>query len=244
MKHRLIKCTLLFGMMLFCATGTGFAGEAGNDSSCPLGMSGETISIVQKYFCRDAKDFVYKAGMREVNSICQKAFGIFEPTELEKLLRESEKPDASDAQVPEEEKPSEPAVDETETDRVGDIAGTVANLVNAERKEAGLSALKLDSSISAAAQKKAEDMRDHHYFSHTSPTYGSPFEMMRAMGISFSAAGENIAKGQKTPEQVMNAWMNSQGHRANILSTSYEKIGVGYVVDESGTTYWVQLFAK
>lgn len=123
-------------------------------------------------------------------------------------------------------------------------AKQVAKLVNEERRETGLSSLTLSSELSKVAQAKAEDMRDKGYFSHTSPTYGSPFEMMKQFGIKYTSAGENIAKGQRTPESVMNAWMNSQGHRANILSTSYEQIGVGYCTDARGNTYWVQMFIK
>ncbi len=90
------------------------------------------------------------------------------------------------------------------------------------------------------AQIKAEDMRDNNYFSHTSPTYGSPFDMMKKYGITYSSAGENIAKGQKTPEAVVNAWMNSEGHRANILNESFTQMGLGYASDS--TTYWSQMF--
>ena len=82
-------------------------------------------------------------------------------------------------------------------------------------------------------------MKDNGYFSHTSPTYGSPFDMMKSFGISYRSAAENIAKGQSTPQQVVNAWMNSQGHRANILNKNYTHIGVGYV--KSGNI-WTQMF--
>ena len=82
-------------------------------------------------------------------------------------------------------------------------------------------------------------MRDKGYFSHTSPTYGTPFQMMKSFGISYRTAGENIAYGYATPQAVMNGWMNSSGHRANILNASYTRIGVGYV--PSGH-YWTQLF--
>ncbi len=102
----------------------------------------------------------------------------------------------------------------------------------------------LNTKLAGVAETKAEDMRDKNYFSHTSPTYGSPFDMMKQFGISYTAAGENIAKGQKTPESVMSAWMNSPGHRANIMNSNYEQIGVGYVTDSNGTTYWVQEFIK
>ena len=82
-------------------------------------------------------------------------------------------------------------------------------------------------------------MKDLGYFSHTSPTYGSPFQMMKSFGISYRTAGENIAKGYASPEAVVNAWMNSPGHRANILNSTYTHIGVGYV--PSGN-YWTQMF--
>jgi len=94
------------------------------------------------------------------------------------------------------------------------------------------------------AEKKAEDLRDNHYFDHNSPVYGSPFDMMKQFGISYTAAGENIAKGQRTPAEVMNGWMNSSGHRANILNSNFTEIGVGYVTDENGTGYWVQHFIR
>ena len=82
-------------------------------------------------------------------------------------------------------------------------------------------------------------MHDQGYFSHTSPTYGSPFDMMRAFGVSYRTAGENIAMGYATPAAVVEAWMNSEGHRANILSANYTTLGVGYVADGG---YWPQWF--
>lgn len=115
----------------------------------------------------------------------------------------------------------------------------VVRLVNVERAKYGLSALTEDWELSRVARYKSQDMRDKGYFSHTSPTYGSPFAMMKAFGISYRAAGENIAMGQSTPAAVVRAWMNSSGHRANILSQSFTKIGVGYVA--SGN-YWTQMF--
>ena len=74
-------------------------------------------------------------------------------------------------------------------------------------------------------------MHDKRYFSHQSPTYGSPFDMMKQFGITYRTAGENIAMGQSTPQAVVNAWMNSKGHRANILNASFTQIGMGYVAD-------------
>jgi len=115
----------------------------------------------------------------------------------------------------------------------------VIRLVNEIRKENGLNELQEDWQLSRVARYKSQDMRDNNYFSHTSPTYGSPFTMMTNFGISYRYAGENIAMGQRTPQEVVNAWMNSPGHRANILKSSYTKIGVGYV---SSGNYWTQMF--
>ncbi len=120
-----------------------------------------------------------------------------------------------------------------------DYEQEVIRLVNIERAKYGLSALTEDWELSRVARYKSQDMKDKRYFSHTSPTYGSPFDMMRSFGLSYRTAGENIAMGQRTPQQVVNAWMNSSGHRANILNSSYKKIGVGYVA--SGN-YWTQMF--
>ncbi len=115
----------------------------------------------------------------------------------------------------------------------------VIRLVNEARAENGLSALKPNWELSRVARYKSQDMKDKGYFSHTSPTYGSPFTMMKNFGIRYRSAGENIAMGQRTPEAVVNAWMHSSGHRANILSTSFTEIGVGYVADGN---YWTQMF--
>lgn len=117
----------------------------------------------------------------------------------------------------------------------------VIRLVNVERSKAGLSPLKYDWELARVAKHKSLDMQKIGYFSHTSPTYGSPFDMMKAYGIRYMSAGENIAKGQRTAQEVVNAWMNSAGHRANILSTSYTHIGVGYV---SNGNVWTQMFIK
>ena len=128
-------------------------------------------------------------------------------------------------------------------DHSGTKASQVVNLVNQQRQKAGLSGLKSYSELTRLAQLKAEDMAAKEYFSHTSPTYGSAFDMLKKAGYSYRTAGENIAMGQKTAETVMNGWMNSSGHRANILGTGYTKIGVGYAVNAKGTPYWVQIFA-
>ena len=115
----------------------------------------------------------------------------------------------------------------------------VIRLVNEQRVQNGLKPLTANWELSRVARYKSQDMVDNRYFSHTSPTYGTPFQMMRSFGLNFRTAGENIAYGQRTPQAVVNGWMNSSGHRANILNASYTQIGVGYVVNGH---YWTQMF--
>jgi uncharacterized YkwD family protein len=118
----------------------------------------------------------------------------------------------------------------------------VLKLTNQERQKAGLSACAgNDSSLNRSAKAKSEDMAAHNYFSHESPTYGDPFAMMRNFGVQYKSAGENIAKGQPTPQEVVTGWMNSPEHRANIMNGSYTHLGVGYVV-KNGEPYWTQQF--
>lgn len=124
-------------------------------------------------------------------------------------------------------------------------AQAVLQLVNEERAKVGLKPLQLDGDLCKVATVKAKDMADNGYFSHDSPTYGTPFEMMRSFGVNdYRSAGENIAAGQKSAADVMHSWMNSSGHKANILSESYTHIGVGYIVGGSYGTYWVQEFTQ
>lgn len=120
----------------------------------------------------------------------------------------------------------------------------VFELVNKERSARGLGTLTYNSEVARCARFKSEDMIDKGYFSHTSPTYGSPFNMMEDFGIRFSNGGENIAYGQRTAAEVMNSWMNSAGHKANILSAAYTQMGVGVAKASNGTLYWTQLFIK
>lgn len=120
----------------------------------------------------------------------------------------------------------------------------VVELVNKERAKENLEPLKMHERLSSLARKKSQDMAKNNYFNHTSPTYGSPFDMMNQFNFSYSMAGENIAAGQRSPEQVVEGWMNSEGHRKNIMKDGFTHIGVGYV-EGAGLpykTYWTQLF--
>ncbi len=120
----------------------------------------------------------------------------------------------------------------------------VVTITNQYRKNNGLSAVKIDWQLSRVARYKSRDMRDQGYFSHNSPTYGSPFNMMRDFNISYTRASENIAAGQSSPRSVVSSWMNSSGHRKNILDPNVTHIGVGYAEGGSKSTYWTQMFIK
>jgi uncharacterized YkwD family protein/spore coat assembly protein SafA len=129
-------------------------------------------------------------------------------------------------------------------DSVTKLENQVIVLVNQERAKRGLQTLTQNWQLCRVARYKSQDMVSKNYFGHTSPTYGSPFAMMESFGIHFSAAGENIAMGQQSPQAVMTAWMNSPGHKANILSPAYTQIGVGVAKNSSGQLYWTQEFIK
>ncbi|MBM7553681.1 CAP domain-containing protein [Thalassobacillus pellis] len=131
------------------------------------------------------------------------------------------------------------AAEQNQNSELNEFEQKVVELTNQERQERGLAPLKVDTELSKVAREKSADMASNGYFSHTSPTYGSPFDMMKQFGIEYRTAGENIAKGQRSPQEVVNAWMNSEGHRKNILNSSFTHIGVGYV--ENGNV-WTQMF--
>ncbi|WP_246031520.1 CAP domain-containing protein [Salibacterium salarium] len=118
----------------------------------------------------------------------------------------------------------------------------VIQLTNQEREQAGLDPLQSYSELSDVARDKSKDMRDAGYFDHNSPNYGSPFDMMDSYGIEYSGGGENIAAGQRSPEEVVEGWMNSQGHRENILNPDFTHIGVGHAEGGSYGDYWTQMF--
>ena len=129
----------------------------------------------------------------------------------------------------------------TPTGQYAQFQQEVLNLVNKERTSRGLKPLTLNAKLSNVATMKSQDMINKNYFDHTSPTYGSPFDMMNKFGISYRTAGENIAMGQTTPQQVMNSWMNSEGHRKNILNPNFTELGVG-IASNGSSLYWTQMF--
>lgn len=164
----------------------------------------------------------------------------------------------SDQEAPAENQPSEeananqPEANEAEGEQqntedkqenadadVSQFEQEVVDLTNQEREKEGLAPLEIDTELSKVAREKSKDMQANNYFDHNSPNYGSPFDMMQSFGIDYNTAGENIAQGQQTPEEVVDAWMNSEGHRENIMNGDFTHIGIGYV--EEGN-YWTQMF--
>ncbi|MEW2359439.1 CAP domain-containing protein [Spirillospora sp. NPDC029432] len=121
-------------------------------------------------------------------------------------------------------------------------AGQVVALTNAERRKKGCSALTIDGRLQNAAQRHSADMVARGYFSHSSPSGKGPGDRITAAGYRWSTYGENIAAGQPTPASVVSSWMNSSGHRANILNCSFKNIGIG-LARKGGTPYWTQVFA-
>lgn len=153
-----------------------------------------------------------------------------------------ESPDTPDMSGKPEEpvEPNAPGTPEAPEENTT-YAARVVRLVNEERAKAGLSALTVDSGLEAAGLVRAKEIVSS--FSHTRPDGTSFATAIKEQGVSYRGAGENIAWGQKSPEAVVDAWMNSPGHRANILNEKFTRIGVGHYQNSGGTNYWVQLFA-
>ncbi|WP_228275638.1 CAP domain-containing protein [Gracilibacillus oryzae] len=137
--------------------------------------------------------------------------------------------------------PNTPNQDGNNGGQLDQIRQQVIDLTNKARQENGAGALQLDAELASVAQTKSEDMAQNNYFSHTSPTYGSPFDMMQTFGVEYTKASENIAAGQQSAEQVVQSWLNSEGHRRNMLDPAVTHIGVGY---EANGDYWTQMFIK
>lgn len=129
----------------------------------------------------------------------------------------------------------------TTTSNMNSDEKEVFNLINEQRQKNGLAALKMDSEVQRVARIKAQDMVNNNYFSHTSPTYGSPFDMLKSFRVSYKTAGENIA-GNSSNSGAVNAWMNSTGHRANILNSSFNYTGIGVVSSPKYGKVYVQMF--
>lgn len=122
-----------------------------------------------------------------------------------------------------------------------DVLTQTLTRVNAEREQQGLQPLVLSAELCVVAYDKSSDMAQNGYFDHNSPTYGTPAEMLEAYGVQYRSSGENIAAGQQTVSEVMDAWMNSPGHRANILNASYTDMGIGVAYGGEYGIYWTMV---
>ncbi|MFL6976975.1 CAP domain-containing protein [Bacillus inaquosorum] len=211
--------------------------------SCQHVVTVKTGNTVQNMPLNDAvKKLHMKTNIKTLDAANEK--------EIKQLLQKYAKQsnmNIQDVQKTETAKPAQKSAEKTNTttsapSSVSAYEKKVVELTNAERQKQGLKPLQIDETLSKSARAKSQDMKDKNYFDHQSPTYGSPFDMMKSFGISYKTAGENIAKGQKTPEEVVKAWMNSEGHRKNILSPNFTHIGVGYV--ESGSIWTQQFIGK
>lgn len=219
-----------------------------------VGVAGSTVLPVQ------AADLsVISSGEWNGNAYVVAGGQVCSPEELKEILSglcdkfpnipEVNQPDngtgTPDVELPETDN-NVPETNQPETDNntpdteVLSYAEQVVALVNAERAKAGLNALTLDTEIASAALVRAKETEIS--FSHTRPDGRHFSTALSDSGISFRGAGENIAWGQRSPEEVMNGWMNSEGHRANILNPNFTKIGVGYYQNAAGRNYWTQLF--
>ncbi len=220
-----MKKWLLVGALILAA-----AVPAGAASAA----AGTTTVQYRVYYVNQGASFNWNAWLEQY--LQQYYSGVKQPAQVQKPATQQPVKQQPAKQKPVQQQPKAPSNSGTATDASG-YAAQVVNLVNQERAKAGLPALKSNSALANMAWVKAKDMKNNNYFSHTSPTYGSPFDMMKQFGISYRYAGENIAMGQRTPAEVMKDWMNSPGHRANILNKNFTSIGVGYY---NGS--WVQEF--
>ena len=242
---RFIRTTAAVALSLFCAIGTGVTAHAVTRTitiPCPATQScpdnQEAVTALQKQLSSlfDTDNASVPAWL---NGLCHLSHTPLSPS----TTQPTPSTDKPSADKPSTDKPS---TDKPSTDKPSaSVTNTstyeqqVIDLINEIRVKNGLSPLTENTALSRCAKAKSQDMHDKRYFSHQSPTYGSPFDMMKQFGITYRTAGENIAMGQTTPQAVVNAWMNSEGHRANILNASFTQIGMGYVADGH---YWTQQF--
>lgn len=226
-----------------CGTDTSDVQAIINKGTC---NADDIKNLVSKGICSedDLKSLIEKCGILPDNNQCITGGNMDETTS--QPTQPATTPQATQpTPQPVTQPVTEPTVPETtepndgNTSEVSSYEKQVVELVNKERASKGLSPLTLNTELSRVARIKSEDMRDNGYFNHNSPTYGSPFDMMKSFGISYRTAGENIAMGQQSPEAVVTAWMNSDGHRANILNANFTQIGVGYAANGN---YWTQMF--
>ncbi len=225
-----------------------------NGADCQIGNISQILDKFESLdFCENYKDCLDKLISDKFGFDCEmdhdNCFGSDCDNQNSNTQQPPEsKPETQPEQKPEQKPETQPEQKpEDNTNNNSGISGIenseyvnrVISLVNQERQKMGLSALKADTSLSKVALVRAKETVKS--FSHTRPNGQSCFTVLDEYGIKYSGAGENIAYGQSSPEEVVNAWMNSEGHRANILNANFTKIGVGCHKNGS-TLYWAQMF--
>jgi uncharacterized protein YkwD len=233
------KIVLATSLLLACAIS---ASAKGVDNSWIkfCNFNSNINAFCEKYF--SLKDFDIKFPEFNCSGMQKPEINKPEVNKPETNKPETNKPETNKPETnkPETEKP-EINVPEINTPAES-YATELLALVNQARKQQGLSALTLDSSLSAVAQAHSDDMAKNNFFSHTNLKGQSPFDRLKNAGVNYQTAGENIAMGQKNAQEVFSSWMNSQGHRANILNASFNKMGVG--LSNSSSKYWTQIFTN
>jgi len=263
MKNKKISITLFAALLLvMSAASTAFAGTVTANGGCGTSINGQ-----EEYVAEDQPGTVIKEkiAVRVIINPQDQGNMVFQEPVAEQPQQPAEEPEVpavEEPEVPAVEEPEVPVVEEPETLVVEEpeapqveepkapadqnLSGLNAQeremveYVNQERTKAGLAPLQVDPDLARVARIKSQDMVDNGYFDHNSPTYGSPFEMLRSFGISYRAAGENIAKNRSVIG-AHTALMNSEGHRANILNPNFTHIGIG-IVENGGMVTVTQMF--
>lgn len=246
------KILSIFLACTFAVSCTGFAAHA-KENDCAI--SEALKNAVGQYACSKLetwKQTENSCGIIELlGKFADKGFvlDILQKNSEDCSCPDEQKPELLPEQNPEEkpeQKPeSTPEFPEDEKGQEDTTVGMtevekVVSLVNKYRAQNGLSPVEIDQTLSLAATKRAQETET--LFSHTRPDGSSCFTVLSQYGVSYRGAGENIAMGQKDAEEVMTAWMNSDGHRANILGENFTKIGVGVHKGADGRLYWAQMF--
>jgi uncharacterized YkwD family protein len=230
------KYTALAAAMLLASSMTTSLAECAANQACNP-TCGDTCAT---NWCADSTWSQHCTTCWDCFTTCDAICGIYPPADPTAIPQPT--PTVQPTQAPSATQAPAPGDDYT-TQSVSAQEQKMVNLLNQDRKNNGRTALTLDPELCRIARIKSADMRDNRYFAHESPTYGRVGEMLKRFGYAYSAAGENIAHHANV-DKAQAAFMSSQGHRANILSTAWTKVGVGIVTDANGYIYATQIFAK
>lgn len=248
-KITLLATTALLATV--CVASAPLTAEAATLNGCNIVRSGNKIIISNRNLNEDGNcniDFLLEQILQCLpnQSPCPPVQNPdVEIPELDTDIPDADMPTSPSPETPEAPEVEAPEVEAPEVETPDDNTNLsyveqVVALVNEERAKEGLAPLSIDENVQAAAQVRAVECEQS--FSHTRPNGSNFATALKEQNVSYRRAGENIAWGQRSPEEVVNAWMNSAGHRANIMNSNFTKIGVGYYQNAKGVNYWSQLF--